>query len=85
LKNGIPPYVGDLALHRNRDLVALITLGGWKSERMVLHYATSNVAQLARPHRTAWGYVTLPLLEPMCIFTLGIEESVIGAGTGEIK
>jgi integrase len=31
----------------NRDLVALMKLGGWKSERMVLRYAHVNVAQLA--------------------------------------
>ena len=28
----------------NRDLVALMDLGGWKSERMVLRYAHMNVA-----------------------------------------
>ncbi len=28
----------------NRDLVALMELGGWKSERMVLRYAHMNVA-----------------------------------------
>jgi integrase len=31
----------------NRDLVALMKLGGWKSERMVLRYAHMNVSQLA--------------------------------------
>jgi integrase len=31
----------------NRDLIALMKLGGWKSERMVLRYAHVNVAQLA--------------------------------------
>jgi integrase len=31
----------------NRDLVALMKLGGWKSERMVLRYAHVNVSQLA--------------------------------------
>jgi integrase len=31
----------------NRDLIALMKLGGWKSERMVLRYAHINVAQLA--------------------------------------
>jgi integrase len=31
----------------NRDLVALMKLGGWKSERMVLRYAHINVSQLA--------------------------------------
>jgi integrase len=31
----------------NRDLIALMRLGGWKSERMVLRYAHVNVSQLA--------------------------------------
>ena len=31
----------------NRDLVALMQLGGWKSERMVLRYTHVNVSQLA--------------------------------------
>jgi integrase len=31
----------------NRDLVALMKLGGWKSERMVLRYTHVNVSQLA--------------------------------------
>jgi integrase len=31
----------------NRDLIALMKLGGWKSERMVLIYAHVNVAHLA--------------------------------------
>ena len=31
----------------NRDLIALMKLGGWKSERMVLRYAHVNVAHLA--------------------------------------
>jgi len=31
----------------NRDLAALMKLGGWKSERMVLRYAHVNVAHLA--------------------------------------
>lgn len=31
----------------NRDLIALMTLGGWKSERMVLRYTHINVAHLA--------------------------------------
>jgi hypothetical protein len=30
----------------NRDLIALMKLGGWKSERMVLRYAHVNVSQL---------------------------------------
>ena len=32
---------------RNRDLVALMHLGGWKNEKMVLRYAHMNVAHLA--------------------------------------
>jgi integrase len=32
----------------NRDLTALMKLGGWKSERMVLRYAHVNVAHLAQ-------------------------------------
>jgi integrase len=35
----------------NRDLVALMELGGWKSERMVLRYAHMNVAH--REHSVA--------------------------------
>jgi integrase len=31
----------------NRDLIALMKLGGWKSERMVLRYAHVNASQLA--------------------------------------
>ena len=31
----------------NRDLAALMKLGGWKSEQMVLRYAHVNVAHLA--------------------------------------
>jgi integrase len=31
----------------NRDIVALMKLGGWRSERMVLRYAHVNVSQLA--------------------------------------
>jgi integrase len=31
----------------NRDLISLMKLGGWKSERMVLRYAHVNVEQLA--------------------------------------
>jgi len=31
----------------NRDLIALMKLGGWKSEKMVLRYAHVNVSQLA--------------------------------------
>src|SRR5262249_26888653 len=32
----------------NRDLVALMQLGGWKSEKMVLRYTHMNVAQHAQ-------------------------------------
>jgi len=32
----------------NRDLVALMELGGWNSERMVLRYTRVNVAHLSR-------------------------------------
>jgi integrase len=32
---------------RNRDVIALMKLGGWKSERMVLRYAHVNVEHLA--------------------------------------
>lgn len=42
----------------NRDLASLMTLGGWKSERMVLRYAHVNVAQLAPSIANAlavWG------------------------------
>jgi len=31
----------------NRDLLALMKLGGWKSERMVIRYAHVNVEELA--------------------------------------
>jgi integrase len=31
----------------NRDIIGLMKLGGWKSERMVLRYAHVNVSQLA--------------------------------------
>lgn len=40
----------------NRDLVALMKLGGWKSERMVLRYAHVNVDHLAPSiDRLPWG------------------------------
>jgi integrase len=32
---------------RSRDLIALMKIGGWKSERMVLRYAHVDVAHLA--------------------------------------
>ena len=31
----------------NRDIIALMKLGGWKSEKMVLRYAHVNVGHLA--------------------------------------
>jgi integrase len=31
----------------NRDIIALMKLGGWKSEKMVLRYAHVNVSHLA--------------------------------------
>jgi integrase len=40
----------------NRDLVALMQLGGWKSEKMVLRYAHMNVAHLAKSMAALpWG------------------------------
>lgn len=40
----------------NRDLIALMELGGWKSERMVLRYAHLNVAHLAPSiNALPWG------------------------------
>ena len=39
--SGRSPYAA------NRDLGALMKLGGWKSERMVLRYAHVNVGELA--------------------------------------
>jgi integrase len=42
----------------NRDLIALMKLGGWKSERMVLRYAHLNVSNLAPSINNAlavWG------------------------------
>jgi integrase len=40
----------------NRDLAALMKLGGWKSERMVLRYAHVNVAHLAASiEALPWG------------------------------
>ena len=48
--------MGDLALPLNRDLGALIRLGGWKSEKMVLRYAHVNVGELAHTiERLPWG------------------------------
>ena len=38
----------------NRDIVALMKLGGWKSERMVLRYAHVNVSQLAPSIGRGW-------------------------------
>ena len=40
----------------NRDLIALMKLGGWKSERMVLRYAHINVDNLAASiNAIPWG------------------------------
>jgi integrase len=40
----------------NRDLVGLMRLGGWRSERMVLRYAHVNVADLAPAiQQLPWG------------------------------
>lgn len=40
----------------NRDLIALMKLGGWKSERMVLRYAHVNVGNLASTvNNLPWG------------------------------
>jgi integrase len=42
----------------NRDLVALMKLGGWKSERMALRYAHMNVSQHAA--LAEWGPKSAP-------------------------
>ena len=40
----------------NRDLLSLMKLGGWKSEKMVLRYAHVNVAHLAKTvDALPWG------------------------------
>lgn len=40
----------------NRDLLALMKLGGWKSEKMVMRYAHVNTDNLAPSiHRLEWG------------------------------
>jgi integrase len=47
----------------NRDLIALMKLGGWKSERMVLRYAHVNVSQLApsiKAGLAAWSTKSAP-------------------------
>jgi integrase len=49
----------------NRDIVALMKLGGWKSERMVLRYAHVNVSQLAPSIGSglaAWSTKSAPAL-----------------------
>jgi integrase len=38
----------------NRDLNALMTLGGWSDAQMVLRYAHMNVAHLAPTIETMW-------------------------------
>jgi integrase len=48
----------------NRDIVALMKLGGWKSERMVLRYAHLNVSQLAPSIEHALGGWTRPISAP---------------------
>jgi integrase len=50
----------------NRDLLALMKLGGWKSERMVLRYAHVNVSQLAptiNAGLAAWSTKSAPSAE----------------------
>ncbi len=44
----------------NRDLIGLMKLGGWKSERMVLRYAHVNVSQLEPSIKAALANWTLP-------------------------
>lgn len=47
----------------NRDLIALMKLGGWRSERMVLRYAHVNVSQLAPSidaGLAAWSTINAP-------------------------
>jgi integrase len=47
----------------NRDLIALMKLGGWKSEKMVLRYAHVNVSQLAPSVNAGlapWGTKSAP-------------------------
>lgn len=39
----------------NRDIIALMKLGGWKSEAMVLRYAHVNVDNLAASVTRIWG------------------------------
>jgi integrase len=51
----------------NRDLIALMKLGGWKSERMVLRYAHVNVSQLApsiEAGLAAWSTKSAPGQSP---------------------
>jgi integrase len=52
----------------NRDLIALMKLGGWKSERMVLRYAHVNVSQLApsiNAGLAAWNAKSAPTESPI--------------------
>ncbi|MDP3370958.1 MAG: tyrosine-type recombinase/integrase, partial [Brevundimonas sp.] len=39
----------------NRDLTALMKLGGWKSVAMVMRYAHVNTSELAGSIATIWG------------------------------
>jgi integrase len=51
----------------NRDLIAPMRLGGWKSERMVLRYAHVNVSQLApsiEAGLAAWSTKSAPSHSP---------------------
>lgn len=40
---------------QNRDLIALMQLGGWKSEKMVMRYAHVNMDHLAPTMAGLWG------------------------------
>jgi integrase len=51
----LPPHLGDVALRENRDLTALMELGGWKSADMVLRYAHVNTSHLAGSIGRIWG------------------------------
>lgn len=39
----------------NRDLTALMKLGGWKSVQMVMRYAHVNTSELAGTINVIWG------------------------------
>lgn len=49
----------------NRDLVALMRLGGWKSEKMVLRYAHVNVGELSHTIDRLPGGITGEMRQPM--------------------